>query len=260
MKSTSENLQNPQAPLPGNFVQTLPDFFSTQGEIIHNARNQIRVFDVNHRKINVKKFCIPPIVNRILYSLGWRTPKAKTTYHNAQEILKRGFHTPAPYGYRIERKGGLINFSYFISEQVENVRPVRDAANDPALIRALAQYTADMHAKGLWHKDFTPGNILFRVENGQHQFLLVDINRFRFFDGPVPKNIVQRNLIQPFYDDHNLRAFVQEYIRITGWKGDLEKTVLRKKHLRNAYDDFKHALKKLPGAYIFLNKPFQKQK
>ena len=103
-------MQNPQAPLPENFVGTLPDFFSQKGEIIHNARNQIRVFSVNNRKINVKKFCIPPIVNRILYSLGWRTPKAVSTYKNAQEILKRGFHTPAPYGYRIERTGGLINF------------------------------------------------------------------------------------------------------------------------------------------------------
>ena len=33
----------------------------------------IRVFDIAGKKINVKKFCIPPIVNRILYSLGWRT-------------------------------------------------------------------------------------------------------------------------------------------------------------------------------------------
>ncbi|WP_428048646.1 lipopolysaccharide kinase InaA family protein [Candidatus Avelusimicrobium caledoniensis] len=260
MKSTSENVQNTQAPLPENFVVNLPDTFANGGEIIHNARNQIRVFDVNNHKINVKKFCIPPIVNRILYSLGWRTPKAVSTYKNAQEILKRGFHTPAPYGYRIERKGGLINFSYFVSEQVENMRPVRDTQNDPALINALAKYTADMHAKGLWHKDFTPGNILYRVENGKHIFSLVDINRFKFFDGPVPKNIIKQNLIQPFYDDKNLRTFVEEYARITGWRGDLVKEVLRRKHIRNAYDKFKHDLKKLPGAYIFLNKPFEKQK
>ena len=260
MKSTSENVQNPQAPLPENFVINLPDTFANGGEIIHNARNQIRVFNVNNRKINVKKFCIPPIVNRILYSLGWRTPKAVATYRNAQEILKRGFHTPAPYGYRIERKGGLINFSYFVSAQEDQMRPVREAANDPALINALAQYTTDMHAKGLWHKDFTPGNILFRVKDGKHEFSLIDINRFRFFDGPVPKKIVRRNLIQPFYDDKNLSAFVEEYARITNWHGNLVREVLRKKHLRNRYDAFKRNLKKLPGAYIFLNKPFQKQK
>lgn len=258
MKTTSENVQNPLSPLPENFIATLPDMFANSGEIIHNARNQIRVFDINNRKINVKKFCIPPIVNRILYSLGWRTPKAVATYRNAQEILKRGFHTPAPYGYRIERTGGLINFSYFVSAQEENMRPVSMAANDPALINALAAYTADMHAKGLWHKDFTPGNILFRVKDGKHEFSLIDINRFRFFDDPVPPKIVRRNLAQPFYNDENLSAFVEEYARITNWHGNLEREVLRKKHLRNAYDKLKHDLKKLPFVSLFLGKPLKK--
>ena len=260
MRQTSQNIQAQNAPLSEDFVRNLPEFFPTGGTIIHNARNQIRVFDINGHKINVKKFCVPPIVNRILYSLGWRTPKAQSTYFNAQEILKRGFDTPTPYGYRLDRTGGLINFSYFVSAQVENMRPIRDAEDVPALIKALAQYTADMHAKGLWHKDFTPGNILFRIENGQYHFCLVDINRFRFFNGPLPKNLIRRNLIQPFYNDDNLRAFVEEYARLTHWQGDLVRDVLRRKHRRNAYDDFKAKLKKLPGAYILLNKPFQKQK
>ena len=258
MKSTSENVQNPQAPLSEDFVVNLPKTFPNSGEIIHNARNQIRVFDVNDHKINVKKFCIPPIVNRILYSLGWRTPKAVATYRNALEILKRGFHTPAPYGYRIERKGGLIDFSYFVSAQESDMRPVSQAANDPALINALAQYTADMHAKGLWHKDFTPGNILFRVKDGKHEFSLIDINRFRFFVGSVPATIVRRNLAQPFYDDKNLSAFVEEYARITNWHGNLVHKVLRKKHLRNAYDNLKYNLKKLPLVDLFLGKPLKK--
>ena len=91
MKDTSEVFQPANAKLPDDFTAKLPDFFPNNGTVIHNARNQIRVFDVNGHKINVKKFCIPPIVNRILYSLGWRTPKALTTYRNAQEILKELF-------------------------------------------------------------------------------------------------------------------------------------------------------------------------
>lgn len=257
MKATSEIFQSTDTPLPDNFVSTLPDFFSNSGTIIHNARNQIRVFDVNGHKINVKKFCIPPIVNRILYSLGLRTPKALTTYRNAQEILKRGFHTPAPYGYRIERNGGLINYSYFVSEQVENMRQIRDAGNDPALIKAVAKYAADMHAKGLFHRDFTPGNILYRLENREYHFMLVDINRFRFFDGPVPRRLVIRNLGQPFPQDEMLKSFVQEYSHYAPWAGNAEKTILRRRHIRNWYDKTKRALKKLPGANLFLNKPLE---
>lgn len=258
MKSTCEIFQDPKAPLPANFIAKLPEFFSTSGTIIHNARNQIRVFDVNGKLINVKKFCIPPIVNRILYSLGWRTPKALTTYRNAQEILKRGFHTPAPYGYRIERKGGLINFSYFVSEQVQNMHQIRDGGNNPALIKAVAKYTADMHAKGLFHRDFTPGNILYRVDNGMYHFMLVDINRFRFFDGPTPRRLALRNLGQPFPQDDLLKAFVQEYSRYAPWAADVAKTVLRRRHIRNWYNQTKRNLKKLPGASLFLNKPLKK--
>ena len=258
MKSTSEFFQISNTPLPDDFIAKLPDFFINNGTIIHNARNQIRVFDVNGHKINVKKFCIPPIVNRVLYSLGWRTPKALTTYRNAQEILKRGFHTPAPYGYRIERKGGLINFSYFISEQADNMRPICDGGKDPALIKALAQYTAHMHTQGLFHRDFTPGNILYRVENGTYHFMLVDINRFRFFDGPVPRNLVLRNLTQPFYRVESLRTFIKEYCKCARLERGIEKMVLRRRKFRNFYDKTKRALKKLPGVSLFLGKNLKK--
>ena len=258
MKSTCEHFQLDNTPLPGDFITKLPDFFSNSGTIIHNARNQIRVFDVNGKLINVKKFCIPPIVNRILYSLGWRTPKALTTYRNAQEILKRGFHTPAPYGYRIERNGGLINYSYFVSEQVGNMRQIRDGGNDPALIRAVAKYTADMHAKGMFHRDFTPGNILYRVDNGTYHFSLVDINRFRFFEGPTPRRLVLRNLMQPFPQDELLKVFVQEYCKCTSLEGNIEKNVLRRRHFRNFYDRTKRNLKKLPGVSLFLGKNLKK--
>ena len=258
MKATSQFVQTPDAPLPADFMQTLPGFFTGGGTIIHNARNQIRVFDVNGRKINVKKFCIPPIVNRILYSLGWRTPKAVSTYKNAQEILKRGFHTPAPYGYRIERKGGLLNFSYFVSEQQDNMRPIRDGGNDPALITAVAEYTAALHAKGLFHRDYTPGNILYRVENGKYYFSLVDINRFRFFDGPTPRHLILRNLMQPFYGDERLKQFIREYQKFAPSVGDVETAVLRRRHFRNFYDDTKRKLKKIPGVSLFLGKNLKK--
>ena len=258
MKTTSEIFQVNNAPVPVDFTAKLPDFFNNSGTIIHNARNQIRVFDVNGHKINVKKFCIPPIVNRILYSLGWRTPKALTTYRNAQEILKRGFHTPSPYGYRIERNGGIINYSYFVSEQVENMRQIRDGGNDPELIKAVAKYTADMHAKGLFHRDYTPGNILYREENGIYHFTLVDINRFRFFNETTPRRLALRNLGQPFPQDDLLKIFVQEYSRYAPWAAGVEKSVLRRRHVRNWYNKTKRALKKLPGVSLFLGKNLKK--
>ncbi len=250
--------QSPTAPLPEGFVANTPaDFTAGNGQIIHNARNQIRVFDINGHLVNVKKYCIPPIINRIFYSYGIRRPKAKTTFLNAQEILKRGFRTPAPYGYLIERNRlGLITYSYFASEQLTDVKPLGYACTDKRLITAVAQFTAHLHQSGLLHIDYTPNNILYRVENGQYTFYMVDINRFAFRKSAWPVHKVLNNLMKPFETDDNLVFFVQEYAKARNIDpSNIVKKVLRLRHLRNSYDIFKAKLKKIPGAYLFLNQP-----
>lgn len=258
---TYEIFQLAHEDLPLDFVDNLPARFAQGGTIIHNARNQIKVFSCGALQVNVKKFCIPPIVNRILYSIGWRIPKAKKTFMNAEEIIKRGFDTPKPLGYRIERNYGLIDYSYFVSEQIQNAQPIGHQCTDKELIRALARYTAKLHQAGLLHKDYTPGNILYRkTADGKFHFILVDINRFRCHKKPFGKWGVINNLMQPFHDDELLKFFVLEYAAARGFGEELYKPVLWMRHLRNTYDATKRALKKLPGAYIFLNKPLKKEK
>ena len=250
--------ETPNNPLPENFIAGIPAAFNENGTLIHNARNQIRMFDVNGQKINIKKYCIPPIVNRILYSMGWRTPKAITACKNAQKILENGLLTPQPYGYIIERKNKIITFSYFISEQLQGVQPVGYGQHTQQLIDALAKFTADMHKKGLLHIDYTPNNILFTKKDGNYAFSLVDINRFRFYNRPIPMHTILTNLMKPFPEEEELISFVKAYAAQCGLEPDIYKKVLRRRHLRNAYDRFKRALKKIPGAHLFLNKPLKK--
>ncbi|MBP5430449.1 MAG: hypothetical protein J6Y25_06210 [Elusimicrobiaceae bacterium] len=249
--------------LPDQFIDGLPhDFFDHGGTLIHNARNQIKVFEMNGNPVNVKKYCIPPIINRIFYSYGIRRPKAKTTFVNAQEILKRGFLTPKPYGYIIERNGlGLITYSYFFSEQLADVKPLGYDCKDKKLITAVANFTAKLHESGLLHIDYTPNNILYREENGKYTFYLVDINRFSFRNTPWPVSKLLNNLMKPFENDDSLMFFVQEYAKARGIDGNkIIKHVLRLRHMRNRYDDFKANLKKIPGAYLFLNQPLSRKK
>ncbi len=250
------------APLPPSFIEQLPERFTMGGRIIHNARNQIRVYEENDTQINVKKFCIPPIINRILYSLGWRTPKAKTTFLNAKEIVKRGFKTPKPFGYVIERKGGLIDFSYFVSEQVQGVTPIRERkTNTQPLIDALAEYTARLHQTGLMHKDYTPGNILYTEQDGKFDFTLVDINRFHIQNKPIGLWRSATNLMQPFENNEHLKLLVNAYAKHRPINKELcIRYVLFLRYMRNAYNSTKRALKKIPGAYLFLNKPLSHTK
>lgn len=239
-----------------DFLENLPQYFPNNGTIIHHARNQIRVMEINGQNINVKKYCIPPIVNRVLYSIGLRRPKAKSTYVNAQEIIKRGFSTPKPYAYILERKKGLLYHSYFISEQVEGVKPIGHHCTDKKLIAALAEYTAKLHESGLMHKDFTPGNILYKEENGKYHFVLVDINRFHCKKKPIGFGGTCKNLMQPLSNDELIKFFVFEYAKHRKINTAIVwPYVYFLRHYRNLYDRTKRALKRLPGAKLLINKP-----
>ena len=152
----------------------------------------------------------------------------------------------------------MINFSYFISQQVEGKTPIREAGFDKELICALARYTADLHQKGLMHKDYTPGNILYSVENGKYDFWLVDINRFRCEEKPIPLWLVVQNLMQPFHEDEPLKFFVLEYAKVRGLSPKIYLPVWLIRHTRNFYDKTKRTLKKLPGVSLFLGKPLKK--
>ena len=56
-----------------------------------------------------------------------------------------------------------------------------EVVNYKEMIDAFAAFTLDLHNKGVLHKDYSPGNILFNLdENGKYHFYLIDINRMKF--------------------------------------------------------------------------------
>ena len=156
----------------------------------------------------------------------------------------------------MERKKGLLYHSYFISEQVEGVKPIGHQCTDKKLIAALAEYTAQLHESGLMHKDYTPGNILYKEENGKYHFVLVDINRFHCKKKPIGFAGTCKNLMQPLNNDELIKFFVFEYAKhrkintAVVWP-----YVYFLRHYRNFYDRTKRALKSLPGAKLLINKP-----
>ena len=237
------------------FLQNLPEYFNNHGETIFKARNEIKVFNLNGYKINVKKYCIPPIVNRVFYSVGIRTPKCKSAFLNASKILRAGFETPKPYAYIIERRNGLIRHSYLVSEQLENVTQIR-SGKGLNLIKEFANYTAVLHEKGLNPIDYTPGNILFRRENGKCRFFLVDVNRFKFKNKPLNINQAPYNLYTTMSSTRNLNYFINCYanLRAMNAKYLIGKTFFLR-YVRDMYNKFKRILKKFPGAGKLIGKP-----
>lgn len=244
--------------LTNEFLKNLPDNFDKIGTSIYEARNQIKILDLNGHKINIKKYCIPPIINRIFYSIGLRTPKCISAFVNAQKILKAGFETPKPYAYIIERKNGIIRYSYLISDQIENAKQVR-FCHGTDFIRAFASYTAKIHEKGLFSRDYTPGNILCRKENGKYCFTLIDVNRFSFKNDPIGISQAPYNLYTTMASERDLCFFIRCYGE---YRGMDEKYLKRKtflcRRIRAKYSALKRLLRKIPGASKFTLKPIKK--
>ncbi|MDR0995627.1 MAG: lipopolysaccharide kinase InaA family protein [Tannerella sp.] len=165
-------------------IERIPQSFETEGETIYKGRNLIKVMDMDGIRVNVKRYKIPSLFNRVVYSF-FRKPKGKRAFEYPQILLRKGFETPEPVAYLEERRGGLIAYSYFLSLQSPYRRNFYEFAEAGPeafgeVAEAFARHTAGLHRAGILHKDYSPGNILFDLVDGQYHFTLVDINRMRF--------------------------------------------------------------------------------
>lgn len=163
------------------FVRSIPERFENEGETIYTGRNLIKVFDVEGLKINVKRYKVPIYINRVVYTF-LRKSKAYRAYSYADRLKHLGVDTPAPIASLCFNKRGLLHRCFFVSVQLEHTNTLYEAYKLPedkrkALFTDLGRYTAQLHGKGIYHKDYSPGNILYDEKN---HFYLVDINRMQF--------------------------------------------------------------------------------
>ncbi len=168
-----------------DFFEKIPENFETGGETIYQGRNIIKNFSVNGKELVIKSFKIPHLINKIVYAYI-RQSKARRSYENGMDLMKKGFQTPCPIGYIEIRKNGLFDKSYYISEKSRFNREFRDISDLPQteetlpVVTEFARFTAQLHEKNIFHKDYTPGNILFGKQGEGYGFELVDINRMKF--------------------------------------------------------------------------------
>lgn len=142
-------------------------------DLLHVGRNIVRVVD---GKV-VKQFHAPRFPNSLIYGL-FRKSKARRSYEYAQLL---GDLTPKPVSFHEERKHGLLQNSYYISElsplPLTLREYLRSDRNREAVLATLGRFTAQLHQKGFWPLDFTAGNFLVSEDGTQMQ--LVDLNRMK---------------------------------------------------------------------------------
>lgn len=188
-------------------------FRQTEQATIHKARNELKVLTINDLEVVVKSFKVPNPLNRLMYSYV-RAGKAKKSFDNGEKLRSLGICTPRPLATVEYYQNGLLNDSYFVAERWRDDFTIREPILDKnfpdraQLLSQLAQLAVSLQKKQVFHKDFSPGNILVRRENDAYRFCLVDINRM-VFD--------RRGIVNPFVklwlDDDDMATVAHEFIQ-----------------------------------------------
>lgn len=213
-----------------DWLQTVPALFAAQqGRVLYDGRNHIRLFEHDKLQLVVKRYKRHDIVKRIVYTY-FRKNKARRSYENAGELRRRGFLTPHEVAFMEERCCGTVRQVYYVClyTNAQPIRPrlIEQEPFDRDLATAYACYVAKLHDDGVLHRDLNPTNVLYTMSEKNYLFELIDINRMRFFDGPVPKAECMENLTLFYWLTPAYRFILDEYARQRGWtEGDIAEAI-----------------------------------
>jgi len=199
----------------------IKDIFNSSDESIHKARNELKIIELNGVKCVVKSFKIPHIINKIAYTF-FREGKAKKSYLNAMKLIDLDVNTPEPIGVIEFFEFGLLSESYFISIYEPYDFTIREVFHHKVddvekILKELARFTYEIHQKGVWHVDYSLGNILItKKEDGSFKFSLVDINRMKFKEISTQQGLKNFNKFWA-KDEDDLPIIAKEYARLANF-------------------------------------------
>lgn len=179
-----------------------------EGEIIYAKRNTIRLY----ADCVTKSFAVPPLWRGIIYGLFAKS-KARRSYEYAQRLSEL---TPAPIAYREVRILGILRESDYVCRLSECTHTFNELighpefANRQQILQSIGRFTAELHRRGVWHQDYSGGNILFNDDGSRIE--IVDLNRIRFSIPSQPLLAFERLNI----DREALRAMTEAYAEVMG--------------------------------------------
>lgn len=202
-----------------DFIMSLPERFDDEGKTLYVGRNVVKAFVRNGETLVVKRYKRPNIVQAVAYTF-FEKSKAERAFLFARMIRERGFHTPREVAYIEVKHHGLLEDSYFVSEnctlpQLKYL--LRRPDFDRHMAALLGQYVVQLHEKGVLHGDLNLSNILYDVHlDGTCTFWLIDTNRSKF-KCPT-KNDCLENLKRLAHERPLLEHIVRSYAMARGWQ------------------------------------------
>ena len=197
-----------------DFINRLPEIFHREGKTIFKARNEVKIFKQQGLEFVVKSFKTPHFINQFVYST-LRASKAERAYRHALILLDKSIWTPIPIAYIEIKKFGLLVNSYFISTKSWLNRELKELSDTPVLpetysvLTDFARFTASLHQKGVYHKDYSSRNILFGKIFDYYDFELLDLNRMKFCEISLKAGC--KNLSRLCLTDDMYRFFAKTY-------------------------------------------------
>lgn len=186
-------------------------------QIYRGARNTLyEVPAPDNTRLCVKHFRKAKFPNSYIYTT-LRHSKARRSFDHAVRLLQAGFLTPRPIAWSERRSGLKLRDSYYICEYLDlpNIRDWGKMPDSDALIDALGRYLVTLHRAGIFHRDFSPGNILVdRLDGGNYRFYLVDINRMNF--GVTERRKLMSMFRSISLDPDDTRRLARAYARASG--------------------------------------------
>lgn len=177
------------ASLVASFAAGVPD----DARVIFRGRNTVALVP-GAEDFCVKAFAEPSALKGFIYGV-MRKPKAIKAFDNAMRLRTLGFDTPEPVGAIACRQGLLLTSSCYICRYCADAKELRGVEQEPdfaPIAKALAAFMNRLHRAGVFMKDFTPGNVLWRREaDGSYSFSLIDINRMAF--GVTERSVLMQN-------------------------------------------------------------------
>jgi len=194
--------------------------FVRSDKSIHNARNQLKIVEIDGLKLVVKSFKVPNLLNKIVYTF-LRDSKAKKSYDNAIRLEELHISTPQPVAYLEFYRAGLLNESYFITLLEEYDFTIREVfhhkvKNTDEILKQFTKFTYDIHCKGVWHVDYSLGNILITQKDKTYRFALVDINRMEFKIIPTEEGLKNFNKFWEKFEG-DLKIIAKEYAKLSNF-------------------------------------------
>ena len=157
-----------------------------KGEIIYAKRNTLRIYN----GFISKQFATPSLWRGIIY--GWFCPsKAKRSFEYAHRLDTL---TPAPIAYREVRYCGVLRESWYVCQESECKYTFNDLIhnktfpNRELILQAIGRFTAELYLRGVFHQDYSGGNILFNEDGSKIE--IIDLNRIKFYSKmPLKKGL-----------------------------------------------------------------------